>query len=182
MANAREGRMNLRKRVRWLLFLSSYAPLFFVLLIRTWDHDWLPYLWGALVIIPVGATSVVLIAAGSLEPDTLQRVTIRDRAIDGAAYFATYVISFVPSSDPSGRDIAALAVLLVVLGSIYVNSGLIHLNPTLSLMGWHIYDVRGIPAGGTKRESKVVISRREIQASADVRFVPLSSTVVIAKT
>ncbi len=174
--------MNLKGWVRWLLFLSSYAPLFAVLLIRTWDHEWLRFVFGCLALLPVVGTLVVIAAAGRLEPDVLERVTVRNRAMDGAAYFATYVISFVPSSDPGRGDIAALAVLLLVLGSIYVNSGLLHLNPTLSLMGWHIYDVRGTPAGGTKRESKLIISRTEIQSSADVRCVPLNSNVAVAKS
>jgi hypothetical protein len=173
--------VNLRIWVRWLLFLSSYAPLFAVLLVRTWDHDWLRYAFAALIVIPVGAMLVVLGAAYKLSPDVLERVTVRDRTIDGAAYFATYVISFVPSPDPGGRDIAALVILVIVLGSIYVNSGLIHLNPTLSLLGWHVYDIRGVPMGGVKRESRVIIARHRIEALSDVKFVPLSRSVAVAK-
>lgn len=175
--------MNLRGWVRWLLFLCSYAPLFLILMLRTSDHSLLPWVFGALTVVPTVVTLVVLRTAKKAEAFTLQRVVAKDRAAEGASYFASYVISFVPGSDPSVRDTLSLAVLLTVLGAVYVNSSLIHLNPTLALLKWHVYDVRGFPVGveNPKRRSLIVLSQSTLEAANSLSIVHLTPSVAVAK-
>ena len=36
---------------------------------------------------------------------------------------------------------AALLIFIAVLGIVYVNSNMIHVNPMLNLMGYHLYEI-----------------------------------------
>ena len=57
------------------------------------------------------------------------------------SYIVTYVIPFmaVPFSD--WQQGMALSIFFVVLGILYVNSNMIHINPMLNLGRYHLYEV-----------------------------------------
>src|SRR5690606_15560219 len=81
---------------------------------------------------------------------------VYSRTADVTAYVASYVIPFVPSEDPTFRDIMSLVILLFVLGTIYVNSNLVYVNPMLNVIGLGLYEVHSDGAA----HSTIAISRR----------------------
>ena len=88
-------------------------------------------------------------------PSRIVEVDYRDP--DVAAYAATYLLPFVTVFTGAWQDVVSLGGFVAVLGVIYVRSRLIYVNPTLSLLGYHLTRViyttpaRTIPIGRAGR-------------------------------
>lgn len=67
--------------------------------------------------------------------------TISSRTTDVTGYIASYLIPFIPSGDLDIRDLLALALLMLMLGSIYVNSNLLYVNPMFHVLGYRLIEV-----------------------------------------
>ena len=56
-------------------------------------------------------------------------------------YIASYLIPFVAIPFGGWQQGVALLIFVIVLGIVYVNSNMIHINPMLNLMGYHLYEI-----------------------------------------
>lgn len=56
-------------------------------------------------------------------------------------YIVTYIIPFLAFAFSEWQQAVALAAFFVMLGFLYVNSDLIHINPTFNFFGYRLYDV-----------------------------------------
>src|SRR5437879_2353271 len=116
--------------VRFLLFLSSYFPLaliFFVLFVGS--HRWL-----AILILSVGAVGLVgmnayLRVAQHLAPIQIRVAGLQRLDAEAMSYIVTYVIPFLAIPFSDWEQGLALSIFFVVLGILYVNSNMIHINP-----------------------------------------------------
>jgi hypothetical protein len=130
-----------RLPLRVLLFLSSYAPLFWILAYRN-RHD--------------TAAWIVLVATGVLAALGLLAVMLSYRGAEGVAitiahckprdaevlsYVAGYLIPFFGLDLSKTDDRVTLIAFLVVLGVVYVNSSLLLVNPLLSLARYRAWDI-----------------------------------------
>jgi len=141
---------------RGLLFLSSYVPVFLIFSILGWNS----YGYWSLVPSVVGVLGVIGIlvarqwvrttAAIPITVDSVQR-----KDAEALAYLVTYVLPFLDLKLEELSKVASLIILFATLAVIYINADMLHVNPTLSLLGWHIFEV-GTPAG----RSHMVITRR----------------------
>ncbi|MCF6338275.1 MAG: hypothetical protein L3J84_10065 [Gammaproteobacteria bacterium] len=73
-------------------------------------------------------------------------------------FLATYVVPLISFDFDSGRQMIVLALLLTVMGVIYVKTDLFYANPSLALLGFHIYRVNGDFKTGV-RESVILVCR-----------------------
>ena len=123
------------------LFLGSYV-LLFVLLVLRFQTPWLQIACGAVA--AIGFSDMVWIVVGvskrtAAEPVRLAEVT--DAGPEVAGYIATYLLPFLTVAEPSGRDVAAYAIFLLVTGLVYVRSEMTQINPTLYLLGRRVVAV-----------------------------------------
>lgn len=58
-------------------------------------------------------------------------------------FLATYVVPLISFDFGSGRHMIVLGLLLVVMGAIYIKTDLFYANPSLALLGFHIYRADG---------------------------------------
>jgi hypothetical protein len=127
---------------RSLLFLSSYVPLFAIgLLLSTRDIGRATVVYA--ILLASGLLSVVVVVA-LFEQRQVVDIEIRGLAPHGegtAGYIVSYLLPFVFSDFASWQDVVAVVAFIVLIGFVYVNSSMIHLNPTLALAG---YTVDGI--------------------------------------
>jgi len=128
---------------RTLLFLSSYFPLtsiFFVLFI---DKNRL----AAFFILFVGLIGLIgmciyfLCTAQRIGPELIRVDSIQRRDGEAMSYIVSYVIPFLAVPFSGWKQGIALAIFFMVLGILYVNSNMIHINPMLNLMGYYLYEV-----------------------------------------
>jgi hypothetical protein len=127
---------------RSFLFLSSYVPLFAIgLLLSTKDTGTATIVYA--ILLGGGLLAVVAVIA-LFEQRQAVDIEIRGLAPHGegtAGYIASYLLPFVFSDFASWQDVVAVVAFIVLIGVVYVNSSMIHLNPTLALAGYTVYGI-----------------------------------------
>ena len=169
--------MNARVR----LFLSSYVPLFFVGIVR-FDDNRLQVVLGFLVIAGIWSlVSLILVSTRRVHPRESTATGVRDLSSEVAAYVATYLLPLMTVPDPEPRDLIAYALVLTVIGVVFVNSDLVGVNPLLSLCGYRVFQVSGVRKLATGEEADtIVISRDRIAAGSTVNLADLATGVSLA--
>src|SRR5229473_497247 len=99
--------------IRGMLFLSSYFPLTLI------------FFFLFVVKHPIW--------------EIVTALQSRDGEVMG--YIASYLIPFVAIPFGGWQQGVALLIFVIVLGIVYVNSNMIHINPMLNLMGYHLYEI-----------------------------------------
>lgn len=162
---------------RLLLFLSSYFPLsliFFVILV----HEHRKTATGILVVGFSGLVWMLLYLrkAQALSGIQLKIAAFHRRDAEAMAYIVTYIIPFLVIPFHGWREGIALAVFFVVLGILYVNSNMIHINPMLNLFGYHLYEIAADDGGVHS-----LLARRTIRHKESVTVVKLGDEIVLEK-
>jgi len=126
------------------LFISSYALLFVLLGLR---FQAMPLRIGCFVI---GALGIIVLLAivrgiGRAEPEKRRIERVDDRGADVAGYLVTYLLPFLVVTEPGIGDIAAYVLFIVIVGVIYVRSGMIYVNPLLYMLGYRLFSVTVSP-------------------------------------
>jgi hypothetical protein len=132
--------------VRIVLFLSSYAPLMFIFALRLWEKN----RWASGTFAAVGVLSAAVLALFVWRAHRLAtlRVTVDSITSKDAvamSYIVSYVIPFIDLPFDDWRNAASLAIFFVMLGVIYINTNMIHINPMLNMAGLRVphQEVRG---------------------------------------
>ncbi len=135
----------LNNNVRILLFLTSYFPLFVIIMIRHYQQIEVFY-----VLIPIIVISSVALfrVFSSLNKIVGMPISSKSKIENSGScilqYFLTYVIPFVTIEVLDWQNVATYGIIFFVIGVIYIKSDLIYLNPTLLLLGYKIYKVTTI--------------------------------------
>ncbi len=95
-------------------------------------------------------------------------------------FLATYVVPLISFNFDSGRQMIVLALLLTVMGVIYVKTDLFYANPSLALLGFHIYRVNGSFKTGI-RECVILICRERFVEGQKVSYIKLDDRIYYAK-
>jgi hypothetical protein len=100
---------------------------------------------------------------------------LENKNAENLVFLATYVIPLIGFGLETARQVADLAITLVVLAGIYVRTNLFYANPTLSLLGFKVYSAK---IGGSVI---ILISREEIEVGGSINTLPLDRNVYFAK-
>lgn len=125
---------------RWLLFLSSYSPLFGLTAVRLQPGT---FRTVTIAVAGLGALSLAVALADARRVEPRERVVadVEDRGGDVAGYLATYLLPFLTVSSPSTKDAVAYAGFLLLVGVVYTRSSLLAVNPLLYLLGYRLSHV-----------------------------------------
>lgn len=96
-------------------------------------------------------------------------------------FLATYVVPLISFDFDSGRQMIVLALLLVVMGAIYIKTDLFYANPSLALLGFHIYKADGIFKNDKTRDGMVLISRNRIIQGQKATYLKLDDNIYYVK-
>jgi len=66
-------------------------------------------------------------------------------------FLATYIVPFAGFNINNNRQLAALVLLLVVIGIIFIKTNIFYTNPTLTLLGFQTYRASGLFKNGERR-------------------------------
>lgn len=165
------------------LFLSSYAPAFLILAVRAFDRS--SVLCWTFLGLGVGSGLLFLAfikVARKGAPFKADIVEVEPRDSDIAAYVATYLLPFLLVFDVSAQDVIALGLFLFFIGLLWVSSGLVYLNPLLTLVGYHIYIAKvqasGAPASSAFR-AFVLTPKRDLRVGDEIQPDRLGHGVLI---
>lgn len=95
-------------------------------------------------------------------------------------FLATYVVPLISFDFGSGRQMIVLALLLIVMGIIYIKTDLFYANPSLALLGFHIYRVDGDFKNGS-REGIILIARERLSEGQKAEYIKLDDRIYYAK-
>ena len=91
-------------------------------------------------------------------------------------FLATYVVPLISFDFGKGRQMIVLALLLVVMGVIYIKTDLFYANPSLALLGFHIYRASGHFKNG-EREGITLICRERLVENQRVSYIKLDEKI-----
>lgn len=129
--------------VRVMLFVSSYFPLaliYGIFLVKA--HP----VWAAAIVFfgLLGLLIMLIYFLGAAQGKAASHETIasvQQHDGDTMSYIASYLIPFVSFPLGDWTQVTAIVIFLVVLLIVYVNSNMIYINPMLSILGYHLYEV-----------------------------------------
>lgn len=102
--------------------------------------------------------------------------TLENINYEHLTFLATYVVPLISFDFGSGRQMLVLALLLVVMGIIYIKTDLFYANPSLALLGFHIYRASGhFKSGG--REGITLVCRERLKENQRVSYIKLDDRI-----
>lgn len=126
-----------------VLFLSSYLALWLIFFIQFFFSNNLIGCIIAIVFIVLSSLSLFIYPKllQTFNPISVEIVRVNRRDGEAMSYIISYLIPFIALPSAKISDFISLCVIFLVLGILYINSEMIHINPTLNLLGWHIFEV-----------------------------------------
>lgn len=167
--------------IRCVLFFCSYFPLTLIICILQYDQ------WPWWVIAPIGGVfglgSLLFTALyfrwmrrkAYVEQKKVINFTTHDDAI--MSYIASYLIPFVTFPLGGWKQGVTLGIFVLLLLVIYVRSNMIYVNPVLSFLGYHLYEVEVEQS----QRSHYYIARKPLERKRDIRFVILHDNIYLEK-
>ena len=123
------------------MFGSSYAPLFGLLAYTNQSTTWAYRLLGAAAILSVIMLIAVMVSHRQDRGPELVVAHARPQDADVLAYIASYLIPFFALDLSHRHQAIAFGTFLLVLMLVYVNSSMIFVNPLLTIVGYHTFEI-----------------------------------------
>lgn len=162
---------------RIILFLSSYIPLWVIFgVVTVREQIWLGLSFFALATLSFLGTLFFLGRVQRMAAILLPIGIIRRKDSDTMSYIASYVIPFASTALDKPEQVTAIIIFLVVLCIVYVNSGMIHINPVLSMLGYSPFEVED-----ERGNSIFVLSRRSLRRGNEVCGIEVADGIFVEK-
>jgi hypothetical protein len=159
-----------------LWFLSSFAPLWFMLGLR-FERWWLEAPCFAAA---AGGFALVFYLlhrrASELPSDSELRIS-GDGGSDVTGYLASFLLPFLTVARPDVRDLAAYVTFIAVLAVVYVRSDMVQINSVVYLLRWRVQ--RATLSTGDSRTEVFVITRSDRRVGEPLRAERFSDRVYI---
>jgi hypothetical protein len=149
-----------RGYIKWLLFLSSYVPLFFILVFKHWSIQYtvrggeiplvgaiptmrVPYIsvvWTILIIVSLLGLYVAINVRTSREPKEKDIDSPKSRNELITNYILVYIFPFVVLEYTNFVDWLAFIVFFFVIGVVQVRANQLFVNPILAICQYDVYE------------------------------------------
>lgn len=154
---------------RLVLIISAYAPLMVVLAARFWSANKMV----SAFLMMGAAVSVLVLATYVRQLHRLQGQEIVLVASDPAVsellgHISAYLFPFLEVDFGNAASLVSLGLVYAVLIFIQVKTNLIHINPSLYVLGYHV-----LQAQDESGRAYALISRRD--------YIPAGSTVKVVR-
>lgn len=157
------------RRVLLLLFISSYSPLWLMLMIRWYDNDALRIVLGLLAVVGLAVTLWLLNRDRKEPPEDEEYLIVGDAGAEVGGYLAAYLLPFLTVNEPDGQDVAAYAIFIAVVAVVWMRSGMVHINPTLYILGRKVYIAERELAHGPPERIFVISAVGDLRPRAPVK-------------
>lgn len=158
-----------------MLFFSSYAPLGVIMCVMSFTHNRsLSVVFLSVSILSVFSLWYYLKMTLAFEPIPLTTSDVKRTDGDTMSYIASYLIPFVAAPFQLTEQSIGLFLFFLVIAILYVNSGMIHINPTLNFLGWRIYEI-------TSEDGKEysIITKRRLCKKESLKVVNIAEDVFV---
>lgn len=130
-----------------LLFISSYSPLFAMLIIKDYNFSFYRFenkIISVVTIILILLSNAILFISlrSSKEAQTEVRVINSDpKSNEFISYTIPYLLAFYGADWSSINNLLSLLLFLSVIFVLSLRSGIIFINPLLSIIGYSLFQV-----------------------------------------
>jgi hypothetical protein len=192
---------NLHGLAQFVLFVSSYLPLFILITVRqvSENTEFLNYAGFSLLslklfILKFGLSLILIFVSiiglfgylqtlGNLEevakngnPITIKDV--KNKNSEAIGYIATYIIPFLFQSFNGWYECLSVLFLMAIIYRIYINSSLLLINPLLSFK-FSIYEIEYLE--NKKNKNGLIISRNKyLQDDANIKIYEIGHKLYFA--
>lgn len=187
----------------FVLFITSYIPLFILLIFKQVSENFEYLNWGGSTteslitfIEKFGFSSfLIIISIFSLfgcyllfsnfnkninNGDNVTLMDVKNRNSESIGYIATYIIPFIFQSFNTWYEIFAFLFLMLIIYRIYINSNLLLINPILSFI-YSIYEVEYEEQNGKKRNGLIIIKDKHVEEETIVTIYSIGHKLFFAK-
>lgn len=192
---------NLHGMAQFVLFVSSYLPLFILIIVRQVSENSEYLHWTGISLIGIklfifkfGLSSILFLTSviglfgywktlGNIEevakngnPITVKDV--KNKNSEAIGYIATYIIPFLFQSFNGWFECLSVLFLMTIIYRIYINSSLLLINPLLSFK-FAIYEIEYTE--NKKNKNGLIISRNKyLQDDADIKIYEIGHKLYFA--
>lgn len=104
---------------------------------------------------------------------------IKSENYEHLAFLVTYIVPLISIDLSQTRYVIVLGILLFVIGAIFVKMDLYLGNPTLALLGYHLYRIE--TEGISSSDGILVISRDQLSVGLFIKWIKITDVVWVAK-
>lgn len=144
---------------KWLLFITSYLPLYLWLLLSNIDYNCFNYQnylavkipnifrWVLLIFIAISIGELVslFIRSGSERKPLPKQMEVSPESDSLMNYIVTYFTPLTSFDLTDNQSILMNVLLFLLIGLMYVGSSATYLNPVLGIFGFKVFGVSGFP-------------------------------------
>lgn len=193
----------MRRMAQFVLFLTSYSPLFVLIGLRQvyenseflywggWSGEtiwvWLSHFWltmATLIFSVVGIIGAkILFASINKDCNNGNNVIIEkisNRNSESIGYIATYIVPFLFQNFNTWYEIFALIFLMIIIYRIYINSNLLLINPILGFV-YSIYEIEYKQQNGKIRCGLIITNDNNIEEDSIVKIYEIGFKLFFAK-
>lgn len=198
---ARRNMNSLHGLAQFALFVSSYSPLFILIIVRQISENWDFFNWAGFSVENIitfgskfGLSSlltlvlIVGLCGYSLTIANLEEVAsngfpvivtdVKNKNSEAIGYIATYLIPFLFQSFNGWYECLSVLFLMAIIYRIYINSSLLLINPLLSIK-FAIYEIEY--RENNKTRNGLVISRdKYLQDDANIKIYEIGHKLFFA--
>lgn len=163
---------------RFVMIISAYAPLMVVLAARFWSASKV----ASMLLVVAAAASILVLATYIRQLHRMQGKEIALAATGPAVaellgHISAYLFPFLEVDFGDTASLVSLGLVYVVLIFIQVKTNLIHINPSLYLLGYHV-----LQAQDESGREYALISRRDyISAGSTIKVVRAGNHVILER-
>lgn len=199
---------SLRGPARFALFVSSYLPLFFLIIGRQVSQNSEYLNWGGLscanfylFVVKFGLSCILalvsifgiiggLLTVKKLESNTrtsgdvVQIIDIKNKNSEAIGYIATYIIPFLFQSYNGLYECLSVLFLMCIIYQIYINSSLILINPLLNIW-FSIYEIEysyNISENKQNKNGLIISENKYLDDDMPIKIYEIGHKLFFAKT
>jgi hypothetical protein len=165
----------IRGYVKALLFLSSYIPLYIILILKNLTNEALIWILGIVTGISLCFLLYVLYKARKMNGEYY---TLEEAECDNGKfieYILAYIIPFLGFNMGNIIDLISVGIIFVLIGALYIRSDLIYMNPMLNFLGYDLYKVK------SNKKTYMLLSKNDLSPSKKTKIYELGRGFGVAK-
>lgn len=106
---------------------------------------------------------------------------IKNKTYEHLTFLTTYIIPLICFDLSKLRYILVLFLLLIVIGIIYVKTDIYYANPTLAVLGYHLYEADVELRDEKIHEKCILITRNKINLNSNLEYLKIDEEFFFVK-
>lgn len=155
----------MRVTTQLVLFISSYTPLFIIIILKYYQAHLISSLFVLTILIFCNLVLVLYLEiVKGRSKRTFKVVNSENKTSDTLNYLLPYVLAFIGLDLSNIIDLLILGILLFVVFVVYIHSNLMLMNPILNLIGFKFYSLEV-----DQKDKIMVISKKHLKADITIK-------------